>query len=190
MNAMPEIAIVGPNTLTAIGLKTLINMLIPQAVIRSFANFQALVDDTPDMYAHYFITATVYLEHAVFFQSRRRKVIVLVGEYPTLPPLDVNVLNICVPEAELLQHLLALHKTGHGDAPRQLAKQDVLSRREIEVLVLVTKGLINKEIADRLHIGLTTVITHRRNIVRKLQLRSVAHLTMYAIANGYVDDAI
>ena len=39
--------------------------------------------------------------------------------------------------------------------------QEILSAREIEVLVLITKGLINKEIADKLNISLTTVITHR-----------------------------
>lgn len=40
--------------------------------------------------------------------------------------------------------------------------QEILSAREIEVLVLITKGLINKEIADKLNISLTTVITHRK----------------------------
>ena len=43
-----------------------------------------------------------------------------------------------------------------------------LSIREIEVLILITKGLINKEIADKLHISLTTVISHRKNITEKL----------------------
>ena len=46
-----------------------------------------------------------------------------------------------------------------------------LSAREIEVLVLITKGLINKEIADKLNISLTTVITHRKNIVEKLGIK-------------------
>ena len=45
--------------------------------------------------------------------------------------------------------------------------QEILSAREIEVLVLITKGLINKEIADKLNISLTTVITHRKNITEK-----------------------
>ena len=62
-----------------------------------------------------------------------------------------------------------------------------LSAREIEVLVLITKGLINKEIADRLNIGLATVITHRKNIMEKLGIKSVSALTIYAVMNGYVD---
>ena len=63
----------------------------------------------------------------------------------------------------------------------------MLSDREIEVLSLIVQGFINKEIADRLNIGLTTVITHRRNIMEKLGVRSVSALTIYAVMNGYVD---
>ena len=45
----------------------------------------------------------------------------------------------------------------------------------------------NKEIANSLFISLNTVITHRRNIARKLQIHSVAGLTIYAIVNKLVD---
>ena len=55
------------------------------------------------------------------------------------------------------------------------------------MLALVVQGLINKEIADRLNISLTTVITHRRNITEKLGIKSVSALTIYAIMHGYVD---
>ena len=63
----------------------------------------------------------------------------------------------------------------------------ILSDREIEVLSLIVQGLINKEIADRLNIGLTTVITHRKNIMDKLGMKSVSALTIYAVMHGYVD---
>ena len=61
-----------------------------------------------------------------------------------------------------------------------------LSAREIEVMSLIVKGHINKEIADRLNISLATVITHRRNIMEKLGLKSVSALTIYAVTRGYV----
>ena len=64
---------------------------------------------------------------------------------------------------------------------------NTLSAREIEVLVLVTKGLINKEIADKLNISLTTVISHRKNITEKLGIKSVSGLAIYAVMNGYID---
>ena len=62
-----------------------------------------------------------------------------------------------------------------------------LSAREIEVLILITKGLINKEIADKLNISLTTVISHRKNITEKLGIKSVSGLTVYAVMNGYIE---
>ncbi len=52
---------------------------------------------------------------------------------------------------------------------------------------LIAQGFINKEIADKLNIGLATVITHRRNIVDKLGIKSVSALTIYAVMHGYVD---
>lgn len=66
-------------------------------------------------------------------------------------------------------------------------KQDVLSDRERDVVVSLVQGMSNKEIADHLFISLNTVITHRRNIARKLQIHSVAGLTIYAIVNNLVD---
>ena len=64
---------------------------------------------------------------------------------------------------------------------------DALSEREKEVIVSLVQGMSNKEIADHLCISTNTVITHRRNIARKLQIHSPAGLTIYAIVNGLVD---
>jgi regulator of cell morphogenesis and NO signaling len=62
-----------------------------------------------------------------------------------------------------------------------------LSDREKDVIVALVQGMANKEIADHLCISINTVITHRRNIARKLQIHSPAGLTIYAIINGLVD---
>ena len=77
---------------------------------------------------------------------------------------------------------------------------DALSQREKEILGYVVKGMTNKEIvgyvvkgmtnkeiAEKLYISVHTVITHRRNITRKLQVHSAAGLTIYAIVNKLVD---
>lgn len=64
---------------------------------------------------------------------------------------------------------------------------DLLSDRERDVVVALVQGMANKEIADHLCISVNTVITHRRNIARKLQIHSPAGLTIYAIVNGLVD---
>lgn len=65
--------------------------------------------------------------------------------------------------------------------------QETLSDREKEVIVSLVQGMTNKEIADHLFISINTVITHRRNIARKLQIHSPAGLTIYAIVNNLVD---
>ncbi len=64
---------------------------------------------------------------------------------------------------------------------------EALSDRERDVIIAVVQGMQNKEIADHLCISINTVITHRRNIARKLQIHSAAGLTIYAIVNGLVD---
>lgn len=64
---------------------------------------------------------------------------------------------------------------------------DLLSEREKEVIISLVQGMTNKEIADHLCISINTVITHRRNIARKLQIHSPAGLTIYAIVNNLVD---
>ena len=62
-----------------------------------------------------------------------------------------------------------------------------LSEREKDVLIQVVRGLSNKEIADVLCISQHTVISHRKNITRKLNIHSTAGLTIYAIVNKLVD---
>ena len=65
--------------------------------------------------------------------------------------------------------------------------KESISEREKEIIVCLVQGMSNKEIANHLFISVNTVITHRRNIVRKLQIHSLAGLTIYAIANNLID---
>ena len=190
----PEIAIVDSNTLSCMGLQNLLEEIIPMAVIRVFSSFEELMDDTPDMYAHYFISAQIYVEHNAFFLPRKRKTIVLAGDSHQFQLSGVPILNIYQAEEQLVKDILKLHQHAHHDGypvkdmpPTPPTTGHELSAREIEVLVLITKGLINKEIADKLNIGLTTVITHRKNITEKLGIKSVSGLTIYAVMNGYVE---
>lgn len=197
MNHNPEIAIVEPNTLTAIGLKVILERMIPMAIIRTFRSFGELADDTPDMYAHYFISAQTYVEHNAFFLPRKRKTIVLAGgsDSQTFQLSGVFMLNIHLTEEALVKDILKLHHHAHhsgypveANSPHHSPPVGhELSAREIEVLALLTTGLINKEIADKLNISQTTVITHRKNITEKLGIKSVSGLTIYAVMNGYVE---
>lgn len=64
---------------------------------------------------------------------------------------------------------------------------DALGEREKDVIVALVQGMSNKEIAEHLCISVNTVITHRRNIARKLQIHSPAGLTIYAIVNNLIN---
>ena len=70
---------------------------------------------------------------------------------------------------------------------RDYSDSHELSERERDVLVLVARGLTNKEIASELVISPHTVISHRKNIVHKTGIRSVAGLTVYAVLNKLID---
>lgn len=68
----------------------------------------------------------------------------------------------------------------------EASKPALLSARETEVAVLLAKGYINKEVAERMNISLTTVITHRKNIMEKLHGRSLADIIIYVVMNGII----
>ena len=94
--------------------------------------------------------------------------------------------HILVPLVEMLEGRRE-GSPGHHSADESEDSRNTLSERENEVLVLVAKGLLNKEIADRLNISVNTVITHRKNITRKTGIKTTAGLTVYSILNGLLD---
>ena len=69
----PEIAIVDSNTLSCLGLQNLLEEIIPTAIIRSFRSFGELMDDTPDMYVHYFISSQIISSIPLSFWSASPK---------------------------------------------------------------------------------------------------------------------
>ena len=187
----PMMAIVCPNSLTAIGMRQLLTSVLPTVQVEVYASAEELVDDQPERFFHFFIDISVLLANRGFFNERKRQTIVLTTAPDHAAQLPgFHCLCVTVPEKQLVRNLLAIQQQGHphGHPSSAVMKNpNMLSAREIEVLALVVKGFINKEIADKLNISLTTVITHRKNITEKLGLRSVSALTIYAVMNGYVE---
>jgi DNA-binding NarL/FixJ family response regulator len=189
----PKIAIIDANTLAVLGLKQMLQTVMPIMTVDTFGSFAELEATHPEQYFHYFVAMNIVLEHKAFFLEQRKKTIVLTLSRETTSQLsEFHSLCINVPEEELVRSLLMLeqHAHGHGQnlptMPKALQRK-ILSDREIEVMSLIVQGYINKEIADKLNIGLSTVITHRKNIMDKLGLRSVSALTIYAVTHNYVD---
>ena len=189
----PKIAIIDPNTLSVLGLKSILQTVMPIMTVDTFGSFTELEVNHPEQYFHYFVSMNVVLENKPFFLAQRKKTIVLTLSLDTMSQLsEFHSLCINVPESELVRSLLMLEQHAHGHGQNlppmpQALQQKILSDREIEVMSLIVQGFINKEIADKLNIGLSTVITHRKNIMDKLGLKSVSALTIYAVTHGYVD---
>lgn len=83
---------------------------------------------------------------------------------------------------DIRKHIL-LEETALEGRRKSLPEDNTLTAREREILVCVAKGMLNKEIADVLHISIHTVITHRKNICQKTGIKTVAGLTVYALLN-------
>jgi DNA-binding CsgD family transcriptional regulator len=99
---------------------------------------------------------------------------------PSMPSISINDSPplICYKVNEILNSL---------DTNQGKETDTELTRREIEVLQLLTKGYSNKEIADHLFVSTHTVISHRKNISEKTGIKSASGLTMYAILKKIID---
>lgn len=189
----PKIAIIDPNTLSVLGLKAILQNVMPIMTVDTFGSFSELQANKPEQYFHFFVAMNVVLQNRTFFQANRRKTIVLTLSLDSASQMnEFHSLCINVPEKELIRSLLAIQQHGHPQGKNmpelpQALQQKILTGREIEVMSLIVQGYINKEIADRLNIGLATVVTHRKNIMDKLGMKSVSALTIYAVMHGFVD---
>ncbi len=126
-----------------------------------------------------------YPAHTAYPFSNELMTTVLVGIYQ----LEDELATHCAIEDNLLRP--ALKRKSIVDSRKSKAgnekQQEELSEREKDVLIGVVEGLSNKEIADKLHLSQHTIITHRKNIARKLNIHSTAGLTIYAIVNKMIE---
>jgi len=133
--------------------------------------------------------------HWVWVRSRRR---IVARDENSAPLRAVGTMRDISQEkhlkldgADLLQRIESLiHGFGKSpDTPRQpasVAKCAVIGSREQQVIQLIAAGCTSAEIGQRLGISATTAATHRRNLMRKLDLHSTAELTRYAIAQKLI----
>lgn len=94
--------------------------------------------------------------------------------------------DLFVPAVQLLEVKVAEGLGEPAIASAPVGTQDALSDREREVVSCIVRGMTAREVADKLFISSNTVMTHRKNIFRKLDIHSVSGLTIYAIVNGIV----
>ena len=189
-----SIAIVNADILATIGLKQILQSVMPMATIDTCLTFSQLEAHGTDSYAHFFVDTPIVLQHMSFFTACRHKTIVLTASTSDSTQLAAfHCLCTNQSEEKFVKDLLTLEQNAHAHGrnlpPQTMVKpgDSLLSQREVEVLSHIAYGKTNKEIADTLCISVTTVVSHRKNIMDKLKLRNLSSLTIYAVMHGYVD---
>ncbi|MDR2129676.1 MAG: LuxR C-terminal-related transcriptional regulator [Odoribacteraceae bacterium] len=189
-----KIAVIEPSILLAEGLKT---------IFRAHPEFEIV--SCTDNIPHFFErpTATppeiILINPMVIDFQRQNHVKSIFSAYPgtllmaiVYQFIDQDVLkqyhgSITVfDDANKIQKKLNYAINSSHNSPETIDSFD-LSDRETEILVSVVKGLQNKEIADAHNISIHTVISHRKNIIRKTGIKSVAGLTVYALLHHLLD---
>lgn len=186
----PRMAIIAKNTLTAVGMRTILENIIPFAEVCIFNTYDEFAAAQPDSFAHCFIDTQTFVEHSADFAARSSRTILLTAAAQPPHADSMACINIAGSEEQIVRDILRLHQHGHAHghpAYDSSAVKAALTPREGEVLAMIARGMLNKQIADRMGIALTTVISHRKHITEKLGTRSVPALTIYAVTHGYID---
>lgn len=195
---VPQIAIISANTLEAMTLRSLLSDITPGVDVVCYHTIEEYTAAAP-VVAHLFVSAKVLFENMELFRPLlRRTMVITEGDNTPFAQSGIRTIDATASESAIVRQILHIHQAGHptGRHPHDVHKDgaerknsdevSLLSQREKEVLALLVKGYINKEIADKLNISLTTVIFHRNNISEKLKTRSLGRLTIYAVLNNIV----
>lgn len=175
--------IFGPDSITTIGLKYL---------LREYFEIDAITINQPldndsfcDSSQMYLIitTSQLFASNLDFFIPRRSRTIILSEEDSD----DTFIINIHCDESTIINKIEQI--IASINIPSESMRQSSLTQREIDVLRLIAKGYINKEIAEKLNISFNTVLSHRKNITTKLGIKSASGLGFYAIMNGYISES-
>ena len=172
-------------------MSALLNIAVaePSAIIRS--GLEAVLKRIPGFRIQIIEIATAELLQETL-RSHKPDILIINPSLPGYYTIQLlkeetgcTEMNIYDSPDEIRHKLERLHTSPEEETENE--EQQTLSAREKEIVVCVVKGMTNREIADRLFLSTHTVVTHRRNIARKLQVHSASGLTVYAIVNKLVE---
>ena len=176
-----------------LGLKSILDKIIPIANVEIFNQYSDFTDADSERFSHYFVAYNIFCNNKDFFLKHGNRTILMIENLLQSTDQGVTWIDINQNEETLVRDILKLRE--HSNVASHSIKHHLnstttskaLTDREKEVISYIAQGFINKEIASKMDISITTVISHRKNIVAKLGLKSVAALTIHAINSGYVD---
>ncbi len=187
-----EIIIASTNFLEQLGLKTIINVIGLKhnlSEVCSLRELQNVLQDKASSQTYIIITDNFFDDKISF-------------DYITGVCKQCNILYVCdkIPDNNAIKHFIlnscsskdtyekfySFFHTSDKDEKELKSDTSMLSDREIDVLKEVARGFSNKEIAEKLYISINTVISHRKNITDKLDIKSISGLTVYALMNNLI----
>ena len=179
----PCLAIIDSNTLENMALKDILWEIFNQVEILQYGDMESFILDSNRHFIHFFVSSDILFENADEFETLKDMTTVLsLGSNANLERSGYRYIDTSCSEEEIISRIIHFNDEGrYGKVNLKndgLTEKEKLSDREKEVLALIVKGLINKEIAQELNISTTTVIFHRNNICEKLQTRSIGKLTI------------
>lgn len=190
----PCFAIIDRNTLTYMALKQVLQDMFNHVEVLAYNTVEEFIRDSNRHFVHFFVSSDILFQNADEFETLKQQTTVLsAGPATNIERTGFRLLDCSLPEKEIYRQLKHLQNTGRYEARDNGQGSDVydilsrLSNREKDVLRLIVKGRLNKEVADELNISLATAIFHRNNICDKMQTRSVGKLTVMAVISGLVD---
>ncbi len=184
-----RIAIVEPSAIIAQGVASILRSSGEADVVAIYPTLRAYADRLPVKDVEVVVVGSQVAVGAQLRSELQGVAVVLLSttvvDEDVLRQVD-GVINIYDDEATLMRKLRAAVEQGETNP---YSDSHDLSERERDVLILVAKGMANKEIADRLNISIHTVMSHRKNITHKTGIKSVAGLTVYALLNNLLDQS-
>lgn len=189
----PCFAIIDRNTLSYVALKHVLQDMFNHVDVFAYNTIEQFIRDSNRHFVHFFVSSDILFCNAEEFDTLKDETTVLhTGPSRNLQINGYRVLDVSLPEDKIVEQLQHLQSTGKysGRLVQSKSAEDItskLSQREKDVLKLIVKGKLNKEVADELKISLPTAIFHRNNICEKLQTRSVGRLTVIAVLSGLVE---
>ena len=189
----PCFAIIDQNTLSYMALKHVLQDIFNHVEVMAYNTMDDFIRDSNRHFVHFFVDSDILFKNADEFETLKGQTTVLsAGTAPNIEKSGYRLLDVSRPEEQIIQQLKHLENTGRYGS-RQIPGKEaadilhVLSQREKDVLKLIVKGKLNKEVAHELNISLATAIFHRNNICDKLKTRSVGKLTVMAVLSGLAD---
>ena len=189
----PCFAIIDRNTLSYVALRHVLQDMFNHVDVFAYNSIEEFIRDSNRHFVHFFVSSDILFCNAEEFDTLKSQTTILyTGSAGNIERNGFRILDVSQSEEKIVEQLQHLQNTGKYEnkiSPTKSADDVVqrLSQREKDVLRLIVKGRLNKEIANELGISMPTAIFHRNNICDKLQTRSVGKLTVMAVLSGLVD---